>query len=175
MTVIRRRQFQRRGTAAEWIAANPVLGPGEIGVEEGPPIKIKIGNGVDAWTALDYFGGGPQDPGATWVRNQGPIDPAFANDVLRLIPSEGTITGVYVMTQPAAGDCVIDIFKGSFASFPSDSSITAAAKPTITAARTYSDTTLTGWTTSVSAFDFLRFHLESSTVFTYINIVPIIE
>ena len=175
MTVIRRRQFQRRGSASEWTSVNPILGPGEIGVEEGPPIKIKIGNGVDAWTALDYFGGGLQDPGATWTRPQGAIDPAFTTDVLRLIPAEGTITGIYVMTQPAAGNCVIDIFKGSFASFPSDSTITASAKPTITAARTYSDTALTGWTTSVSAFDFLRFHLESSTVFTYINITLIIE
>lgn len=175
MTIIRRRQFQRRGSASQWNSVNPILGPGEIGVEEGPPIKIKVGNGTDAWNALDYFGGGLQDPGATWVRQQGAIDAGFANDVLRLIPREGRITGVYVMTQPAAGNCVIDIFKGSFGSFPSDATITASAKPMIIAGRTYSDTTLTGWATAVDAFDFLRFRLVSSSVFTSINIALTIE
>lgn len=132
-------------------------------------------SGGSAPPSFRPFTGAIQDPGATWTRPQGAIDPAFTTDVLRIVARAGTITGVYVMTQPAAGDCVIDIFKGSFASSPSDSSITAGAKPTITGARTYSDTTLTGWTTSVAAFDFLRFHLESSTVFTYINIILIIE
>lgn len=136
---------------------------------------IKVDGTLQSGAVTISFSSAGQSPGATWVRNQGPIDPAFTNDVIRIIPGPGRVTGVYILTQPAAGSCVIDIFKGSFSSFPSDSTITGSAKPTITGARTYSDTVLTGWDTSVSAFDFLRFHLESSTVFTYINIVPIIE
>lgn len=146
-----------------------------FGVQPAGYVYAGPASGPDALPSFRPFTGAIQDPGATWTRPQGAIDPAFTTDVIRIVPRAGTITGVYVMTQPAAGDCVIDIFKGSFVSSPSDSSITAAAKPTITAARTYSDTTLTGWTTSVAAFDFLRFHLESSTVFTYINIILIIE
>ena len=45
---------QRRGTAAQWTAANPVLAAGEIGFETDTN-KFKMGNGTSAWTALTYF------------------------------------------------------------------------------------------------------------------------
>ena len=45
---------QRRGTAAQWTAANPVLAAGEIGFETDTS-KFKMGNGSSAWTALTYF------------------------------------------------------------------------------------------------------------------------
>ena len=48
------RMQQRRGTAAQWTAANPVLAAGEIGFETDTS-KFKMGNGSSAWTALTYF------------------------------------------------------------------------------------------------------------------------
>jgi hypothetical protein len=48
------RMQQRRGTAAQWTAANPVLAAGEIGFETDTN-KFKMGNGTSAWTALIYF------------------------------------------------------------------------------------------------------------------------
>jgi hypothetical protein len=48
------RMQQRRGTAAQWTAANPILAAGEIGFETDNN-RFKIGNGATAWTALDYF------------------------------------------------------------------------------------------------------------------------
>ncbi len=45
---------QRRGTAAQWTAANPVLAAGEIGFETDTS-KFKMGNGSSAWSALQYF------------------------------------------------------------------------------------------------------------------------
>ena len=45
---------QRRGTAAQWTAANPVLAAGEIGFETDTS-KFKMGNGSSAWSALTYF------------------------------------------------------------------------------------------------------------------------
>jgi hypothetical protein len=45
---------QRRGTAAQWTAANPVLGSGELGYETDTNY-FKLGDGVSAWTALPYF------------------------------------------------------------------------------------------------------------------------
>ena len=48
------RMQQRRGTAAQWTSANPVLADGEIGVET-DTLRAKIGNGSTAWTALTYF------------------------------------------------------------------------------------------------------------------------
>jgi hypothetical protein len=46
----------RRGTAAQWTSANPILAAGELGVET-DTVKAKIGDGVLTWTALPYFGG----------------------------------------------------------------------------------------------------------------------
>lgn len=51
----------RRGTAAEWTAANPVLALGEPGVETDTG-KQKFGNGTAAWAALPYASAGPQGP-----------------------------------------------------------------------------------------------------------------
>jgi hypothetical protein len=48
------RMQQRRGTAAQWTAANPVLAAGEIGFETDTN-KFKMGNGTSAWNSLAYF------------------------------------------------------------------------------------------------------------------------
>lgn len=52
----------RRGTRAEWIAQNPVLRPGEPGLEVGldVPDRIKFGDGVTPWMLLPYFSSGDQ-------------------------------------------------------------------------------------------------------------------
>lgn len=56
-------QFRfRRGTAAEWTAANPTLSSGELGLET-DTAAFKIGDGVTAWASLAYGGiAGPIGP-----------------------------------------------------------------------------------------------------------------
>lgn len=44
----------RRGTAAQWTAANPTLAGGELGYETDTG-NHKIGNGTDDWNDLPYF------------------------------------------------------------------------------------------------------------------------
>jgi hypothetical protein len=46
----------RRGTAAQWTSANPILAAGELGVET-DTVKAKIGDGALTWSSLPYFGG----------------------------------------------------------------------------------------------------------------------
>lgn len=46
------RMLQRRGTAAQWSAKNPVLGDGEMGIATDVGI-IKIGDGENPWEDLD--------------------------------------------------------------------------------------------------------------------------
>lgn len=53
MSVVTQIQI-RRGTAAEWTSANPVLASGEWGYETDTN-KGKIGNGVTAWNSLSYI------------------------------------------------------------------------------------------------------------------------
>lgn len=48
------RMQQRRGTAAQWTAANPILSAGEIGFESDSG-QFKIGDGTTAWVDLTYF------------------------------------------------------------------------------------------------------------------------
>ena len=45
---------QRRGTAAQWTAANPILAAGEIGFETDTN-KFKVGDGTNTWSNLTYF------------------------------------------------------------------------------------------------------------------------
>lgn len=47
----------RKGTAAQWTAANPILAAGELGLETDTG-KIKGGNGTDTWSILSYSGSG---------------------------------------------------------------------------------------------------------------------
>lgn len=45
----------RRDTAANWTTANSVLASGEPGVETDTN-KVKLGDGITAWSSLTYFG-----------------------------------------------------------------------------------------------------------------------
>lgn len=49
------RMQQRRGTETQWTTANPVLAAGEIGFEIDTN-QFKIGDGVNQWSVLEYFG-----------------------------------------------------------------------------------------------------------------------
>lgn len=47
-------QFQlRRGLASEWASVNPILAQGELGLESDTK-KVKVGNGIDSWSSLQY-------------------------------------------------------------------------------------------------------------------------
>lgn len=47
----------RRGTAAAWVTANPILASGEMGVETDTDL-FKFGDGTSVWTNLDYTSSG---------------------------------------------------------------------------------------------------------------------
>lgn len=75
-----------------------------------------------------------------------------------------------------SGSCVVDIFKCTYSAFAppthpaSGDKITASAPPTISSATKAQDTTLTGWTTSISAGDILGFNVNSATTITRVTI-----
>jgi hypothetical protein len=75
-----------------------------------------------------------------------------------------TINAVTLLADQS-GSIVIDIWKDTYANFPpvDADSITASAPPTISTATKSQDSTLTGWTTSISAGDILRFNVDSVT------------
>jgi len=52
----------KRGTSAQWVAINPILAVGELGLETDSQ-RFKIGNGVTPWNALGYSTGVPGPAG----------------------------------------------------------------------------------------------------------------
>jgi len=69
----------RRGTAAEWTLVNPILADGEPAIESDTN-KIKLGNGVTAWTALPYN-----------TTDTSAITTAINNEITRAIAAEALL------------------------------------------------------------------------------------
>jgi len=64
----------RRDTAANWESTDPTLASGEIGFDT-TNNQIKIGNGSDEWTVLDYASGGA----SVQISETAPADPDAGN------------------------------------------------------------------------------------------------
>lgn len=90
------------------------------------------------------------------VISTGTLKPGFQ------VPFACTITNVTV-TLDQTGSIVLDIWKDTYANYPPTiaDTITASAKPTISAGVKYTDSTLTGWTKTLAAGDWLLFNVDS--------------
>jgi hypothetical protein len=84
------RMQQRRGTAAQWTSANPILNAGEMGWESDTN-KFKIGDGTNHWADLDYF-----------IDQSSTVNPSFGSS----ITFEGLTANAYettlAITDPTA-------------------------------------------------------------------------
>ena len=83
-------------------------------------------------------------------------------------PYAGTIISATLVSD-VTGSCVIDVWKLAFnaSALPTvANTITASAKPTLSSAVGVTDSTLTGWTTSVSAGDTFAFKVDSASTIT---------
>ena len=76
------RMQQRRGTAAQWTSANPILNSGEMGWESDTN-KFKIGDGTNHWADLDYF-----------IDQSSTVNPAFGSSIV----FEGSTANAYETT-----------------------------------------------------------------------------
>lgn len=78
------------------------------------------------------------------------------------IPFACTITQATLLADQS-GSIVVNIWKDSYGNFAPTvaDKITASAPPTISSAIKSQDSTLTGWTTTISAGDILRFNVDS--------------
>lgn len=109
----------------------------------------------------------------TWVSSVALSVPV--NAVPFYVTKAAIIKGVVILTHGGNGACVVDIQKAAFASYPPTTSICGGNKPTISGAKTLLDTTLTSWTTAISAGDVLLFKLDSTSTFTAIFISLLLE
>lgn len=86
------------------------------------------------------------------------------------VPYGCTINRATIVSDQT-GSIVIDVKKATYANFPTTASIAASAKPTLTSARKSQDSTLTGWTTAITAGDILEFVVDSVTTVTRVQLV----
>lgn len=110
------------------------------------------------------IGGLEKTVGAGWTGNGGAIVLSETRPVTVYVNQPSTIIG-WAIIGDAAGSAVVDVRKTTLAGLPAGpgDSIAASAKPTLSAARYATDTTLTGWTVQVNAGDVLTFQLESTS------------
>lgn len=114
----------------------------------------------------------------TWALDDGTTDIIFVKDNNGVVIPTGiqgdihvpfacTITGIFIFTD-ATGSIVVDLWKDTYANFPPTDadSITASAPVTVSSAQKATDTTLTGWTTSVTAGDIIRVNVDSASTVT---------
>lgn len=80
-------------------------------------------------------------------------------------PFDCTITG-WTLIADQSGSAQVTVKKSTYSGFPTTSSIVASAQPSLSSAQKNTGTTLTGWTTSVTAGDIFEFNLDSVTTCT---------
>lgn len=87
-----------------------------------------------------------------------------AKKVYVTVPFSGTITK-WRLQADQTGSAVLDIWKDAFANTPPTvaDTITAAAKPTLSSAQAAESSTLTGWTTAVTAGDVIEVNVDSAS------------
>jgi hypothetical protein len=80
------------------------------------------------------------------------------------VPFACTINQATLLADQS-GSIVVNIWKDTYGNYPPtvDDKITASAPPTISTATKSQDSTLTDWTTAISAGDILRFNVDSCT------------
>jgi hypothetical protein len=83
-------------------------------------------------------------------------------------PFSGTIVA-YSLAADQVGSAQVDVWVDTTVPTVADS-IVASAPLVLTAARNVYSTTLTGWTTAISAGDIIKFNLDSASTITALNI-----
>lgn len=146
------------------ITANGGVSFGATGIAYGTTGQalISAGDAPPVWT--DQF------TSVTFVFSGAgsPILPGYAGDLQ--VPFAGTITEATLVADQA-GSINIAISKASYAGFPGSlTSIVAAAPPTLVSQQKSTNSTLTGWTTSIAAGDILRFTVSSATAVTSVTL-----
>jgi hypothetical protein len=91
-------------------------------------------------------------------------------------PSTCTIDQSTLLSTDAsatAGSIVIDVWKDTYANYPPTvaDTIAASAKPTLSSANKAQDTTLTGWTKTVTQGDIIGFKVDSATTVTRVTLI----
>lgn len=119
------------------------------------------------WAAA--AGGAQFLKGAGWNSSAGAILLSLVVPIDIIIPQACTLQEVYIITSGGTGSCTITVLRGVSLAVPT-SDITGGTSPAISSGTAYTNTSLTGWTTSFAQNDRIRLTLTASSVFTSVQI-----
>jgi hypothetical protein len=113
-----------------------------------------IGNISDGVGAVDFLIDGGGSAITTGIKGGLRIPFACTINDVELTSIDGT-----------TGSIVVDIWKDTYTNFPPiiSDSICASNKPTISSGTKSQNATLSGWTTTINAGDYLLFNVDSAT------------
>lgn len=139
---------------------NKLLGRSTAGV--GATEQISVGSGLTLSAGTLSATSVLAAIGYTIVNGDDVIATGVAGTGIQ-VPFNCTINSVTLLAAQT-GSIVIDIWKDTYGNFPPTvaDSICASAKPTITASNKSTDSTLTGWTKTITAGDILYFNVDSA-------------
>ena len=134
-------------------------------------VAIPGGNPRDACVIATWPQGSSGTASLTFIIDGGGLAITTGQKGHLEIPFACTIKQV-TMLADQSGSIVMDIWKDTYANFPPTDadSITASAPPTISSAQKSQDSTLTGWTKSISSGDTLAFNVDSCATITRVTI-----
>ena len=112
------RMQQRRGTAAQWTSANPVLNAGEMGWESDTN-KFKMGDGTNHWADLDYF-----------IDSNSTVNPAFGTSIVFEGATADSYETTLQVTDPTADRTITLPDATGTVALTSDISVTASSTTT---------------------------------------------
>lgn len=117
-------------------------------------------DGVNYFTSRGV-GGGSATPGLIQVTiDGGTVVPTTGSKGYGLVPYSATILK-WTLLADVSGSAQITLKKCTYSGFPSTTSIVASAPPALVAQQKNTDSTLTGWTTSITAGDIIEAILDS--------------
>lgn len=112
----------------------------------------------------------PYPKGAAW--DGGGVALTTSVEIVRCSPcqADGVITSATIEAD-VSGSCTVEVWKTTYAGAPATSAdkISASAPITLSSAQKNQDTTLTGWSTSVSAGDIICFYLASTSTIGWVH------
>ena len=87
------------------------------------------------------------------------------------VPYSGVITS-WTLIADQVGDCVIDVWKDTYANYPPTiaDTIAGSEKPTLSSSIKNQDNSLSTWTTTVNAGDIIAFNVDSASVVTRVTL-----
>ena len=133
------------------------------------------GSGTKGWYALPggYTPGTVQiNMSAGWNSSSGAVQLSLTVPQDLIIPFTCTLREVDIVTQGGTGSCTVTLWKaGSLALPNSGNDMTGGTPPAISSGTVYNNTTLTGWTTSLTQNDRILCTLSANSTFTSVKII----